>query len=392
MKKTTFNIIALCALALGLSSCDQKNEPITNMAFINEAVTEPASEIILGATGEVTTKGISIRLAERAAVDTKLTLALDAEALDKYNKRNDYEYAVIPAEYIEFPTEVTIPAGSAAADIAIAVTSFDGEKGVDYAAPISIKAAEGVPVSTGSSSFVITFGKPLMQSAPGFVSSNAMEVPWPAEVELPNLTLEWWSRVTNRYGNGGYSINNQALFSFKANMELYVRFGDITYGSKYNFLQIKTMGVDANYDSGNPTDNPLQWGEWIHWAHTYDTATGDCKLYQNGVEVCKVNGGAGKSFIMKGLEMCGAGSYHRDIIEMAQVRLWKTTRTAAQIAKYMKKEVKYDDPNLVFYFPMNEGSGSTLHDVTGNGHDITIGSHPNNGGNSEAASWTDYTF
>ncbi|MDE5685364.1 MAG: hypothetical protein K2I26_02275, partial [Paramuribaculum sp.] len=123
---------------------------------------------------------------------------------------------------------------------------------------------------------------------------------------------------------------------------------------------------------------------------TYDAGSGDVILYMNGVEVNRNNGGAGKVFNITGLSMCSAGSYHRDVIELAQVRLWKTTRTAAQIAKYMKKEVKYNDPNLVFYLPMNEGSGSVLHDVTGNGHDVTIGS--NGGSNDQAHSWTEYTF
>lgn len=391
MKKIALNIIALGALVLGVSSCDQKSEPIDNMVFIGEAVSSPDAEIVLGQTGEVSTTAVSISMAQKATEDTKVTLALSQDVLDGYNKRHSTEYAIIPTEYVEFPTEVVIPEGASSTSIQVKVTSFDGEKGVEYAAPIMIAKAEGEQVSQGSSSFVITFGKFLTQAAPGFISSNAMKVPWPEQVDLDNLTLEWWARVTNTAGNGGFSINNQAMFSFEANKEIYVRYGDLTYGSgKYNFLQIKTLGIDANYDSGDPAENPLKWGEWIHWAHTYDSAAGECVLYQNGVEVCRVTAPS-TTFNITGLSMCSAGSYHRDVIEMAQVRLWKTTRTAAQIAKNYKKEVKYTDPNLVFYFPMNEGSGSVLHDVTGNGHDITIGSN-DNGGNSEAKSWNTYTF
>jgi hypothetical protein len=57
----------------------------------------------------------------------------------------------------------------------------------------------------------------------------------------------------------------------------------------------------------------------------------------------------------------------------------------------MNKEVKYTDPNLVFYLPMNEGSGSVLHDVTGNGHNVTIGS-ADNGSDANVKSWQTYTF
>jgi hypothetical protein len=190
------------------------------------------------------------------------------------------------------------------------------------------------------------------------------------------------------------------MFSFAANKELYIRFGDIVYVDQntgrnmYNFLQIKTMGIDANYDSGDPNKNPLKWGEWIHFAHTYDAATGDVVLYMNGKEVNRNNGGAGTVFNFTGCSMFGSGrTYFKDIIEMCQLRMWKTTRTAAQIAKNMKKEVKYDDPNLLFYFPMNEGEGEELHDVTGNGFGLSFGSGYTDGTpRKQAYSWTEYTW
>ena len=274
---------------------------------------------------------------------------------------------------------------------------------MEYAAPFKITAADGVDISSGSNTFVYVFGKPLVQKCPKFKYDNAMIVPFAEAVPLENLTLEWWARVVNTAGNNGFSVNNQALFDVKSvsNQQLYIRFGDLTYGGRdgvignHNFLQIKTCGIDANYDTGDPRkDKGLKWGEWIHFAHTYNGATGECILYKDGVEVCRVDGGAGKVFDINQINMCSSGSYYfRDYVEFAQVRLWSVVRTPAQIAKNMKKEVKYNDPNLVFYFPMNEGEGSTLHDVTGNGHDITIGSNTDAGGRkNDAYAWTEYTF
>ncbi len=391
MKKIVNSIFALGALAFALVSCDQKNEPIENIAYINEALSSNDQEIVLGGEGQTATSKVSIRIAQKAEEDTKINLALSQAALDAYNRKNQTEFEVIPSQYVEFPAEVIIPAGSAAVDVNVIVTSFVGEPGVDYAAPIAITKADGTDVSQGAGSFVITFGKFLTQKAPGFISANAMSIPFDEAIELENLTLEWWARVANTAGTTGFTINNQAMFSFDSTPNLYVRYGDVTYGSLYNFLQIKTCGIDNGYDSGDPRVDGLglKWGEWYHWAHTFDSKTGEVVLYKNGVEVNRQNGGAGKVFNIAGATMCGAGSYHRDVIEMCQVRLWKTTRTAAQIAKYYKKEVKYDDPNLVFYLPMNEGEGSTLHDVTGNGHDVTIG---DKGTQNTPRSWNEYTF
>ena len=402
MKKLVFSIFALGMMAASFTSCeDAPNDVINNMVYISEAASASAGEIILGKTGEVSTGVVTVRTGQVAEKNIKVKIALDDKALTSYNTRNEVEFAMIPSEYITIPSEVVIPAGSSQVEVPFNVTSFDGEKGVEYAAPIKVVSADGVPVSTGSSAYIYTFGKPLVQKAPGFYYDSKMNMVWPEQVDLTNFTLEWWVRCTNTSGTGGFSVNNQALFAFDANKELYIRFGDLVYADQnyssrylYNFLQIKTMGIDANYDSGNPNKTPLKWGEWIHFAHTYDAATGDVVLYMNGKEVNRNNGGAGTVFNFYGLSMFGSGrTYFKDIIEMCQLRMWKTTRTAAQIAKNMKKEVKYDDPNLLFYFPMNEGEGEVLNDVTGNGFGLSFGSGYTDGTpRTQAYSWTEYTW
>ena len=402
MKKLVLNIFALGIFATSFTACeDAQYDVIDNMIYISEASSASAGEIILGKTGEVATSVVTVKSGRVAESDIKVQIGLDNAALASYNNRNDVEFAMIPAEHITLPSEVIIPAGASQVEVPFSVTSFDGEKGVEYAAPIKVLSAADIPVSTGSSAYIITFGKPLVQKAPGFYYNNKMKMEWPQQVDLTNFTLEWWVRCTNTYGTGGFSVNNQAMFSFEANEELYIRFGDVVYVDAnqswkklYNYLQIKTMNIDANYDSGDPNKNPLQWGEWIHFAHTYDAATGDVVLYMNGKEVNRNNGGAGTVFNFTGCTMFGAGStYHRDIIEMCQLRMWKTTRTAAQIANNMKKEVKYNDPDLLFYFPMNEGEGSVLNEVTGNGFGLSIGSGYTDGTpKTEAYSWTEYTW
>lgn len=405
MKKIALNLFALGLVASAFTACDDaKYDTIDNMVYISEAAGfDPSTEIIVGEPGEQSTKKITVRMAQKAAVDTKVQLALDESVLTAYNTRNATEYLMIPTENLTFPTEVVIPAGSATAEATITITAFETPSGMEYAVPLKITSAEGTPVSQGSNAVIVTLGKILVQKAPAFYYDNSMKMDWDGTMTLSNLTLEWWVRVENTTGDGGFSVNNQALFDFqkeKGDPELYIRFGDITYGGqdtrpgKQEFLQIKTMGIDANYDSGNPTDETkkLPWGTWIHFAHTYDAATGQCILYKNGVEVSRAEGPAGTMFKFTGLTMCSSGRiYFRDYIEMAQVRLWKTTRSAAQIQKFMKKEVKATDPNLVFYLPMNEGEGSVLHDITGNGYNVTIGS-ADNGGNNQAHSWTEYSF
>ena len=53
--------------------------------------------------------------------------------------------------------------------------------------------------------------KPLKQAVPKLTWYNGMhaapEGAW--GLALPNYTLEWWSKVTSKSGNGGYTKNNQ---------------------------------------------------------------------------------------------------------------------------------------------------------------------------------------
>jgi hypothetical protein len=396
MKKLAFNILALGLIAVGLVSCDPKNDAIDNRVYISEAASDYISDITLGDAGTVSTTSLTVRLAQPAANDVTVNLAIDESKLKAYNDRNDTEYQTAPEQYISFNKTVTIPAGETSTMVPIEVTSFEGESGVEYAVPVAISSAQGMEMTNTSSSYIIKFSKVLKQQVPQFYYANAMSMDWDTPVDLPQLTLEWWARVQNPNNNGGFTVNNQALFSFQANAELYIRFGDVVYTvngrNVYNFLQIKTLGIDANYDSGDPNDTPLEWGKWYHFAHTYDSTTGKVTLYVNGVERNSSSAAAGTVLTVNGLNMISSGStYFKDYVQMAQVRLWKTVRSAAQIAKNMNKEVKYTDPNLVFYLPMNEGEGSVLHDVTGNGHNVTIGS-ASNGSDANVKSWQEVSF
>jgi hypothetical protein len=396
MKKLAFNILALSMIAVGLTSCDPKNDVIDNRVYISEAASDNISDITLGDVGSVSTTSITVRLGQPAENDVTVNLALDESKLKAYNERNETEFQIVPEQYISFAKTATIPAGETSVVVPIEVTSFNGESGTEYAAPIAITGAQGMEVTRSSNSYIISFGKVLKQSVPQFYYGNSMSMDWDTPVDLPQLTLEWWARVQNPSNTGGFSVNNQALFSFQANAELYIRFGDVVYTvngrNVYNFLQIKTLGIDANYDSGDPNDTPLEWGKWYHFAHTYDSTTGKVTLYVNGVERNSSTAAAGTVLTVNGLNMiCSGSTYFKDYVQMAQVRLWKTVRSASQIAKNMKKEVKYTDPNLVFYLPMNEGEGSVLHDVTGNGHNVTVGSAAN-GGDANVKSWQEVSF
>ena len=406
MKKIALSIFCFGMLAASFTSCDDaKNDVIENRVYIQESVASPLTDVILGDEGTVSNLPITVRVAQAISHDLKVTIGLDEAAITTYNKANQTVYEMVPSEYVDFPSEVIIPAGETSVIVPCKLTAFKGEAGVDYAMAVGITKSEGMETLVSNNAFIYALSSPLKQMVPSFQYDNGCKLqpndtPW--GLSLPNYTVEFWERCTGRSNpDVAYTINNQAVF---ANGEaepynIYCRFGDVVYVDKktgrnmYNFYQIKTSG--SQFDSGDPNEdnNALQAGVWYHWAWTYDAATGISILYKNGQQVSQLVGNPGQEFPINEIAMFNSGStYFKDNFEIAQLRMWKVTRTPAQIATFMRKEVKYNDPNLVFYLPMNEGEGAeVLKDVTGNGHDMKIGVG-GVGDRHTAHAWTEYDF
>lgn len=403
MKKISYLTIAFIGLVSSvLFSCeDADKKAIDNLIYISEASTSKIKNVSISEAENHTT--ITARLAHAISEDVSFSIEVDENVLREYNINNEAAYKMLPSDMfsIKNPNSV-IKAGDVTSEpIEIIIKEFD-PLGVQYAVPVRIGGVNGsVSKSNSSSKLMLLVLKPLEQPVPKFAYGNAMilaptDVAW--NLELSNYTLEWWCRVTGKTDpSKGFSVNNQALFDNKEeDSQLYVRFGDLVYsgpsGYAYNFLQVKTFG--SQFDTGDPTSGAgLVAGEWYHFAITYDAASGTSKLYQNGNLISTLATAVGQNMKINNLYMiCSEKTYCKDYFEMAQVRLWKVTRSDAQIQNNMNYEVDYANKDLIFYLPMSEGNGSTLKDVTGNGHDAEIGNNPTWGGTTEAVSWEVYSF
>lgn len=398
MKKFALNIFAFGVIAASFTSCnDAKYDAIENRVYIAEAAAKTLSEIVMGDEGSVMTAPVTVRLAQATDHAVTVKLKISQANLTAYNNLNQTTYEMVPEQYVSMPTEAVINPGEVSTILPVQITAFKSEGGAEYALSVSLYDAQGMEMTQASSSFIYALAAPLKQYVPGFSYRNGCRLQ-PATTDwgysLPNYTLEWWSNVN------GYSVNNQAIFANGGSPELYIRFGDLVYssGGSYmnNFLQVKSFG--AQFDSGNPTTgNGLDAGTWYHFAVTYDAATGVSLLYKNGAQVAQLATAAGQPMVIDHLNMFDSGSqYFRDIVQMAQVRLWNVTRTPDQIATFMRKEVKFNDPNLVFYLPMSEiveiDGKNAFMDVTGHGHNMIIGEGGGNGASNDVSTWTEVDF
>ena len=363
-----FAIIAMAAMWGAVACDDAKNVPIRgesdsdNRLYITEASVGSSKDIAMPKSGPAHIQ-ITVRMIRPADHDVKVLLVADPTVLDEYNLEFATNYQLIEAVNYTVPNEVVIPAGSSSASVPIIVQNFDISAG-NFALPIRLHS-DGIRTTKSSSALLLPIVKEMKQYVCSLPNTNYGLLD--LSFDLPNYTLEWWVR------SDGFPTNDQCLIdagsgSGDGDTELYIRFGDAN-PTPYSYLQVKTMG-GPDMNSNDPATAPLSVNVWYHFAVAYDGTTGISSLYMNGKKVVDSASkyGPGKPMHFSRFTL-GNGSVQARI-ELAQVRLWKTTRTEAQLLKYMKTAPAPNDPDLEMYYPMDEGSdgGGFFQDVTGN-HD-----------------------
>ncbi|MDR0845101.1 MAG: hypothetical protein LBN71_07755, partial [Tannerella sp.] len=134
--------------------------------------------------------------------------------------------------------------------------------------------------------------------------------------------------------------------------------------------------------------------KWYHIACVYNSNAGTISLYVNGVldnkEDCESghafslntatgpdgqNGSVGNWAQNRGFRFVGQADTENGFkspVEAAEVRFWSVIRSEVQIKENMYG-IDPATPGLVGYWKCNEGNGTDIHDISGNGHNAIIG-------------------
>lgn len=133
-----------------------------------------------------------------------------------------------------------------------------------------------------------------------------------------------------------------------------------------------THSVDQSWVAVN-TPQILGLNTWYHIAGVYDGSS--MKLYVNGILQSQVD--------VSGTFTPGTGvvmnfgdnptwSGRRFTGTMDEIRIWNVARTDAEIQQNMTVELTGSEAGLVGYWNMNEGAGTTIADISGNGNTGTL--------------------
>ena len=156
--------------------------------------------------------------------------------------------------------------------------------------------------------------------------------------------------------------------------------GSVATDSVALWFQSGTLYASVN---GSNTSGALAYawsfpaGTWHHVAFTY-ASPGSATLYVDGTSVATAASAAGAPTYDGNPFLIGAdidyGTYQYGFLGLIRdVRLFAAARTPAQIASDMSGASPVGDGTLIAYYPLDEGSGTVAHDLSGNHLDGQLG-------------------
>ncbi len=335
MKQLVYALLAVATLA----SC--QNELFKNDATKFETeqgvyVPKESSSYQLfvadGANQEVSELKIALAKPQGGQVSAQLRSGGQA-ALDRYNKANGTNYQLLPESMYELASNVTFESNHTVASIPLKIKDLQF-KGDAYALPIEIVGSDSKVIDAQKDALLVL--NQIIYTKAWKSGGSQIGAQWPSG-KYGAWTFEAMVRRSS------YTSNNRSILGSETSGgvrdEIYTRFGDVTITPKQ--LQIKTGGsqIDIPASKLSAKDN-----EWYMLSFVYDGT--NTLVYVNGQEVAKTQIRDGE-YEIHGIWIGGANELVRE------VRVYKSARTADQIAASTWKMVDPTDPNLLVYYPLN---------------------------------------
>ncbi len=363
-------IPAVLLMGAVFTACQDNMEDFDNSVYAPSVDTSSTINVKPGM--ETATGYVEGRLSKEADGDVTVTFAANPAKVADYNAYYTQNCLELPSKYYKIPeASVVIPAGG----------NSTGKVAVDFVnlTELDITKTYVLPVS--------------MESTVGSLSNNTYYF------VLKEASLV--SVVANMKENYGvYVAGEQAplmsgITQITVEALLYPRdFPNMlatVMGIEGGFLvRIGDAGIPANQlqlatPNGTLTDAAWQFdtNKWTFVSLTYDTATGECKVYFDGIQKGATQVGAFHDPINwntasgditdgpRGFYVGYAYDANRYFDgEMSELRVWNRILTKEEINEpYHFYTVDNNASGLVAYWKMDEGSGNLIHDYA-NGYDL----------------------
>ncbi len=210
----------------------------------------------------------------------------------------------------------------------------------------------------------------MLRSALRFDGRFLVNLP-PASVPNGNeITISFWA-----YGSD-YLPSNGSVFCAKEPAGNRVVNIHLPWGDGCVYFDCGSYGniYDRIAQQAQPSDYK---GKWTHWAFTKNAATGEMNIYLNGNLWLSDRG---KRYPLASCQEFVLGTYPDGMTfydyqgMLSEFQIWNRARTAAEIKATMSTLLRGNEPGLVAYWPLDEGSGNIVRDRTNHGYHGTIDS------------------
>lgn len=189
---------------------------------------------------------------------------------------------------------------------------------------------------------------------------GVVDVGNPSDHIAANIAVECWMRTTTSGGGEGLVARYEVGKGY--GWRLYILGSDL-YGE---------YAVDgSNYCKCTFNDVSFDDGVWHHAAFVADrTVLNECYCYTDGaLDATGTWVGSGTSLstadTLMGKRNWGKGvSYYTG--DLDEVRIWDPRRTLDEIRAYKDRRCSGTEPNLVGYYRLDEGAGTTAVDLQDN--------------------------
>lgn len=173
------------------------------------------------------------------------------------------------------------------------------------------------------------------------------------------ITISFWS-----YGNEKIQPVHNSIFHAADGEGNKTANVHLPWGNSNIYWDCGNVGSSYDRINKGATANEYE-GNWSHWAFTKDTTSGDMKIYHNG-ELWHSGTDKKRLIDIQQFLLGTSGSYSRSYFgKMDEIRIWDTELSEETINDWMHRSVDNSHPNhenLVAYYRLNEGSGSTIED------------------------------
>lgn len=208
-----------------------------------------------------------------------------------------------------------------------------------------------------------------------FAGAGYVDVPVEAFDDVSNeITISLWT-----YGNPDVLPANTSVFEgFDHNNQRQINV-HLPWSNGGIYWDCGNNG--SGYDRIDKVANTADFeGKWNHWTFTKNAVSGQMKIYLNG-QLWHSGTGKTKPIVnMKHFYIGLSGSLTNNYNGFVQdVQIWNKELDQATIQAWMSQPLTPDHPsygNLVAYFPLDEGAGTTAFDAGPNSYDASIVGFP----------------